>query len=147
MEEHAFVLDQSTDPAATVTVHREALLVLRPRLVTVEIDPASPPWPSRVSRHVQALNRIGERQGRWPPPERPFASTGVDLDPRKDGDFEVLVALSPHALLADGYDGEGRNIYSASDQGGLWLTLTIDEHADVVRRLRESGVGDVFTSA
>jgi hypothetical protein len=28
----------------------------------------------------------------------------VDLDPRNDAEFEVLIILSPHTLLADGYE-------------------------------------------
>jgi hypothetical protein len=72
------------------------------------------------------------------------ARTGVDLDPCDDAEFEVLVTLAPHTLLADGYDEEGRRIYSAPDQGGLWASLSADEHAEVMRRLRESGVGDVL---
>jgi len=66
----------------------------------------------------------------------------VDLDPRNDAEFEVLIILSPHTLLADGYDEDGRNVYSADDQGGLWLKLTADEHAEVSRRLSEVGVGE-----
>jgi hypothetical protein len=141
-EQSVFVLDQSAGEPAVVATHREALLVLRPRLATVEIDPTSPPWPLEVSRQVQALHRLGERQGRWPPRNRPLARTGVDLDPRNDAEFEVLITLSPHTLLADGWDEDGRNIYSASDEGGLWLRLTADEHAEVSRRLSEIGVGE-----
>jgi hypothetical protein len=144
VEERAYVADTSIGPAAVVAVHREAPLVLRPRLVAVEIDPTPPPWPSQVSRHVQVLHGIAERQGRWPPRNRPFASTGIDLDPDDDAEFEVLVALSPHTLLADGYDQDGRNVYSATDEGGLWLSLRAEEHDAVVGRLSEAGVGDVL---
>jgi hypothetical protein len=107
-------------------------LVLRPRLATVEIDPTSP----QVSCQVQALHRLGEWQGRWPPQNRPLARTGVDLDPRNDAEFEVLIILSPHTLLADGCDEDGRNIYSADDHGGLWLKLTADENAEVAAAVR-----------
>jgi hypothetical protein len=46
VKKHAYVLDESADRRAAVAVHREALLVLRPRLVTVEVDP-TPDWPSK----------------------------------------------------------------------------------------------------
>ena len=101
-EQSAFVLDQSAGGPAVVATHREAPLVLRPRLATVEIDPNVAAWPPEVSCQVQALHRLGERQGRWPPRNRPLARTGVDLDPRNDAEFEVLIILSPHTLLADG---------------------------------------------
>ena len=103
-EQSAFVLDQSAGGPAVVATHREALLVLRPRLATVEIDPNVAAWPPEVSCQVQALHRLGERQGRWPPQNRPLARTGVDLDPRSDAEFDVLIILSPHTLLADGYE-------------------------------------------
>jgi len=93
-------------------------------------------WPPEVSCQVQALHRLGERQGRWPPQNRPLARTGVDLDPRNDAEFEVLIILSSHTLLADGCDEDGRNIYSADDQGGLWLKLTADENAEVAAAVR-----------
>lgn len=138
------MLDESAGGTAVVAIHREALLVLRRRLASVEIDPTSPPWPPDVSRQVQLLHRLGERQGRWPPRNRPLARTSVDLDPRDDIEFGVLIALSPYTLLADGWDEGGRNIYSADDQGGLWLCLTADEYAEVSRRLSEVGVGETL---
>ena len=70
----------------------------------------------------------------------------MDLDPRNDAEFEGMTTLSPHTLLADGYDGAGRNIYSADDQGGLWLKLTTDEHAELSQRLSEVGVGESVLS-
>jgi hypothetical protein len=142
VEEQAYVLDQSVARDVLAAAHREALLVLRPRLATVEIDPTSPPWPPEASRQVQGLYWLAERQGRWPPPRRPLARTGVDLDPRDDTEFEIVIALSPHTLLADGYDRAGRNIYSAADQGGLWLTLTVGEHRELTRRLDQLGFGE-----
>jgi len=77
-ERSAFVLDPSAGGPAVVATHREALLVLRPRLATVEIDPTSPPWPPEVSCQVQALHRLGERPGATNPPagkDRAWTST------------------------------------------------------------------------
>jgi hypothetical protein len=77
-QQSAFVLDQSAGGPAVVATHREALLVLRPRLATVEIDPTSPPWPPEVSCQVQALHRLGERPGATNPPagkDRAWTST------------------------------------------------------------------------
>jgi len=88
---------------------------------------------------VEALHEIGARQGRWPPRNRPFARTGVDLDPRADAEFEILVALSPYTLLADGWDQDHVNIYDANDEGGLWLNLSTEEHAQIVECLGGDG--------
>lgn len=138
--QHRRVLAGGLDVDVIVAVHREVLQVLRPVLDVVEIDPTPPPWPDDASKAVEALYVLAERQGRWPTRRGLLRSTGVRLDPRIDQEFAVAVALSACALLADGSDRDQRNIFSASDSGDLWLTLTEDQEALIGRRLLAVGL-------
>jgi hypothetical protein len=112
----------------------------------------SPPWRStqrrrRGPRKSRAKSRrcTGSVSGRAPR-TRPLARTGRGPRPAercrvRGPDHPVSAHAAGRRLRED-----GRNVYSADDQGGLWLKLTADEHAEVSRRLSEVGVGEAVLS-
>jgi hypothetical protein len=134
------VLSHAATSEEAALVHQAALLVLRPNLKSVELEPTDAGWPEGVRSAVQALHTLGAEQGRVPPVRRIFARTGVDLDPAVDQHFEIVCALAPHTLLADGWDLAGNNVYSATDAGGLWLRLSRGQHEQLTEWLQGSGV-------
>ena len=134
------MLSHAATPEEAALVHQAVLMVLRPHLKSVELDPTEAGWPEGVRSAVEALHTLGAGQGRWPPMKRLFARTGVDLDPAIDQHFEIVCALAPHTLLADGWDLAGKNVHSATDSGCLWLRLSRAQHEQLTQRLLGSGV-------
>jgi hypothetical protein len=135
-----WVLSDAATRDDAALVHKAALTVLRPDLKRVEMDPAEAGWPEEVRSAVDELHAVGAAQGRWPERKRVVARTGVDLDPAVDRDFEIACALAPHAVLADGWDLAGNNVYEATDSGGLLLTLSRAQHEELTQRLLASVV-------
>lgn len=133
-DRRTYVLDEGCPAEAVSAAHRETLLVLRPHLDRVEIDPDSG-WPPEVADAVAQLHQIGQAQGRIPPRARTLWMSGVDLTPRDDAHFALLVALCPLTLRGDGCDADTRHLYSTNDIGGLWVRLTDAEYQDLQTRL------------
>ena len=125
------------DAATVEAVHRAALLVLRPRLVHLDVDVVSDePWPEDVVWAVDAAEPYCVRRHWWR--RRPTRAITARIDPDDDTGFAVAVALVPHTI---GATGVARGVaYRAHDTGrALVVDLTAAE-ADRARELvREQG--------
>ncbi len=68
-------------------------------------------------------------------------SITIDLDPRKDDDFQLAVALVPHTIDGTGIAYDNRIIYSGNDTGtSAYFELTEDEHQRTVPFMTAAGV-------
>jgi hypothetical protein len=111
---------------AVVRAHHILLRAVRPALDLIYIDMISDlPWPTDVSRELNALRTLGTEQRET---DRDDPQVGIRLDPRSDEQFSIALALAPYSISVEGYS-LGRQIFSASDTGtGLWADLSSDQY-------------------
>jgi hypothetical protein len=128
-----------------VTVHREALYVLRPALDLAMLDAAPPGrWPPALAAKANELADLAETQRTatrawWR--RKPARVREVSLDPAVDAHFSVLMNLVPYARLAMGTSGTEGVLYWAADNGtDLRCHLTESEHIALQDRLRSAGL-------
>jgi hypothetical protein len=134
------------DGAAPVTVAaacRGALLVLRDRIVRLQVDVYSDePWPPGAIEAVQALEglrlvrhgRLARRFGRDP-------SISLALDPRDDHELGLAVAVAPYTICGSGLDERGRLLWDVNDTGTSVTFLLLSHELDAVRSHVESSGG------
>ncbi|GAA5005839.1 hypothetical protein GCM10023317_40510 [Actinopolymorpha pittospori] len=101
----------------------------------------SPTAPEGTQNAVQRLTDLARTQdARQHDPSHPVGYVGIEVEVTDDDQFDLLVALSPFTINAEGYTEADDLIYSASDTGtGLWMQLTPTQHEELVERLRASG--------
>ncbi|GAA2222110.1 hypothetical protein GCM10010232_03080 [Streptomyces amakusaensis] len=134
---------------AAAHAHRAALLVLRDSLRTAHLDAYSDePWPADVLpsyEHALSLAETAAPPGPRPAKRRDLGM-GIDLDPRDDAHFTVLLDLAPHTISAEAHGDEGP-LFSASDTGtALWIAVTPAQEALLGERLDALGIPrTVFT--
>jgi hypothetical protein len=126
------------DGATPVTVEaacRSALLVLRDRIVTLQVDVCSDePWPPDAIEAVRALDelrlarrgRLARRFGRDP-------SITLDLDPRDDRELGLAVAVAPYTICGSGLDERGRLLWDVNDTGTSVTFSLLPHELDTVR--------------
>src|SRR5436190_1956169 len=115
----ALRLEAGLEPAQVVQAHRQALLVLRTSIEDASFDAISDkPWPLDVVPFVdRALSMSrNELEAAGPRARKRDLSVDVGVDVRDDAQFEVLLALAPFTIDANGFAG-GRFVFSASDTG------------------------------
>ncbi|SDR70356.1 hypothetical protein SAMN04489717_0159 [Actinopolymorpha singaporensis] len=129
----AFALADDADEATAIAAHQEGLRVVRGALRRVWIDAISDsPWPEQAQVALRALLDLAELHH--------TSDTGIELDVSDDDQFDLVVALSPFTISAEGWAESDEQIYSASDTGtGLWMALTPREHSEVRERLLTRG--------
>ncbi|MBE1604777.1 hypothetical protein [Actinopolymorpha pittospori] len=134
----AFVLDDTADRPTVIAAHREALHVLRSTLRRAWVDAISDdPWPEDTQKPVQRLIDLARvRDSCQDDPSQSVGYVGIEVDVSDDDQFELLVALSPFTINAEGYTEADELVYSASDTGtGLWMLLTPAQYEELVERL------------
>ncbi len=123
---------------------RAVLHALQDRLTSIDVDVYSDePWPPDVEWAVAALSdRAVEQRGRlakrfgWAP------GVTVRLDPSVDRDLDLGAAIAPYTIAMTGIATNGGVVVSADDTGSSFVVeLTPTEHAAVLARLAELGVG------
>ncbi|GAA2760039.1 hypothetical protein GCM10009872_54000 [Actinopolymorpha rutila] len=129
----AFVLDDDADEATVIAAHQEGLRVVRGVLRRVWIDAISDrPWPQQAQDPLRALLDLAAL--------RHTGDTGIEVDVGDDDQFDLVVALSPFTISAEGWAESDEQIYSASDTGtSLWMALTPREHSELRERLLTRG--------
>ena len=136
------VLVDGVRSADVVSVHREALQVLRSGIDAAHIDAYSDDfWPPEVlDSYERALSLAREEVVRGTRSRRSDPGMGIDIDVRDDGQFEVLSDLAPYTIHAEGWR-EGRLVFSASDSGtALWIEVTQEQEAALLSRLGLLGI-------
>lgn len=141
-------LRDDLEEADVVRAHREALRVLRDSIETAHFDAYSDePWPQDVVAAYEYALSMAERDvaGGARRPKGDFRM-GIDVDVRDDTQFEVLLALAPFTIHAEGRRGS-EEIFSASDTGtALWIAVSAEQEALLMSLLAAQGVPDtVFT--
>ncbi|WP_426310677.1 hypothetical protein [Cellulosimicrobium sp. E-16] len=131
--------------AAPVTVEavcREALVVLRDRIVTLQVDLSSDdPWPSDVVQAVRAMDELRHaRRGRLARWLGSGPSISLDLDPRDDHEFGLAVDVAPYTICGTGLDERGRVLWDVNDTGtSVTFSLLPHELDDLRDRVERSG--------
>lgn len=136
------VLVDGVRRADVVRVHREALHVLRSGIDAAHSDACSgDAWPPEVLHsYERVLSLAREEAVRGSRSRRSDPGTGVDIDVRDDGQFEVLSDLVPYTIHAEGRR-EGRLVFSAGDSGtALWIEVTQEQEAALLSRLGLLGI-------
>ncbi|MFJ4584030.1 hypothetical protein [Streptomyces echinatus] len=138
----ALFLRGALEPAELARAHLEALLVLRSSIETAHIDAYSDAaWPQEVVssyEHALAMGRDEVVRGTRSAKDDP--GMGIDVDVRDDAQFEVLLALAPYTIHAEGWC-EGQQVFSASDTGtALWVAVTQQQEEELMSRLMTHGI-------
>ncbi|MFF0167423.1 hypothetical protein [Streptomyces prasinus] len=138
----ALLLGKALEPAELVRAHQEALLVLRSSMETAHIDAYSDAaWPQEMLssyEHALSMGRAGVISGARSAKDDP--GMGIDVDVRDDAQFEVLLALAPYTIHAEGRRA-GRPVFSADDTGAaLWVAVTQQQEAELMSRLVAHGI-------
>ncbi|MGY1498792.1 hypothetical protein ACW4TU_19710 [Streptomyces sp. QTS52] len=144
------VLLEGLDHADIAHVHREALRVLRSGLDTAHLDAYSDDaWPPETLPSYERLLTLGtETLAAGRRSRRADLGMAIDIDVRDDEQFGLLLALAPHTINAEAGQGD-RSVFSANDSGtSLWLAVTMEQEAELRRRLGELGIpADVLADA
>ncbi|WP_328723427.1 hypothetical protein OHT52_30600 [Streptomyces sp. NBC_00247] len=132
-----------------MSAHREALRALRDDIETAHFDAYSDaPWPPEVVPAYERASSMAEhRVAGGVRSAKGDHGMGIDVDVRDDAQFDVLLALAPFTIHAEGWR-QGRQIFSASDTGtALMIAVTARQEALLMSRLGASGVpATAFTS-
>jgi hypothetical protein len=136
------MLGDGLGAAEVVHAHREALRVLRAGIEAAHVDAYSDvPWPQDVVscyERALAMARDAVAVGARSPRDDP--GMGIDVDVRDDAQFEVLLALAPYTIHAEGRR-QGRPVFSAGDTGtALWLAVTEWQEVELMSRLHAYGI-------
>ncbi|MYQ48009.1 hypothetical protein GTW40_23675 [Streptomyces sp. SID4985] len=144
------LLGDSLESAERARAHHEALLVLRSSIETAHIDAYSDvAWPQEVVSHYERALSIGRDEVvRGARSANGDPGMGIDIDVRNDAEFEMLLALAPYTIHAEGWR-QGQQIFSVGDTGtALWVAVTRQQEADLMSRLRAYGIpSTAFTVA
>ncbi|MEU0680157.1 MULTISPECIES: hypothetical protein [Streptomyces] len=138
----ALVLGDSLEPAELARAHHEVLLVLRSSIETAHIDAYSDAaWPQEVVSFYERARTMGrDAVVRGARSVKDDPGMGIDVDVRDDAQFEVLSALAPYTIHAEGWR-EGRLVFSASDTGtALWVAVTQQQEVELMSRLVAHGI-------
>ena len=138
----ALLLGDSLEPAELARAHHEALLVLRSSIETAHIDAYSDAaWPQEVvSFYERALSMGRDAVVRGARSVKDDPGMGIDVDVHDDAQFEVLLALAPYTIHAEGWR-EGQLVFSASDTGtALWVAVTQQQEVELMSRLVAHGI-------
>ncbi|MFD8911489.1 hypothetical protein [Streptomyces sp. NPDC059575] len=136
------LLGDSLESAELARAHHEALLVLRSNIETAHIDAYSDvAWPQEVVSHYERALSIGQDAvARGARSVKGDPGMGIDVDVRDDAQFEVLLALAPYTIHAEGWR-QGRQIFSAGDTGtALWVAVTQQQEAELMSGLGAYGI-------
>ncbi|WP_199924887.1 hypothetical protein [Streptomyces sp. NRRL WC-3725] len=138
----ALLLGDALEPAELARAHREALFVLRSTIETAHIDAYSDAtWPQEVMAFYERALAMGQDavvRGARSATDDP--GMGIDVDVRDDAQFEVLLALAPYTIHAEGWRG-GQLVFSASDTGSaLWVAVTQQHEVELLSRLMAHGI-------
>ncbi|MGW0857710.1 hypothetical protein [Streptomyces sp. NPDC002690] len=135
-------LRDGLEDADVANAHREALLVLRDSIGTAYLDAHSDgPWPREVlAAYERALSMAEHRAAEGVRRAKGGLGMGIDVDVRDDAQFDVLLALAPFTIGAEGWQGD-REIFSASDTGtALCIAVTARQEALLMARLGALGI-------
>ncbi|MFI9586275.1 hypothetical protein ACIHCQ_31545 [Streptomyces sp. NPDC052236] len=146
---HELFLREGLDAVDVVRAHTAALRVLRSSIESAHVDAYSDvAWPQDVMpSYEQALclarNAVvsGTRSARADP------GMGIDIDIRDDAQFEVLLALAPYTIHAEGWLGN-QSIFSMDDTGtALWVAVTAAEEVELRSQLDTLGIARMAFTA
>ncbi len=137
-----FLLGDSLEAEQLARAHHEALRVLRSSIETAHIDAYSDAaWPQEVVPiYERALSMGPDELALGARSMKDDPGLGIDVDVRDDAQFEVLLALAPYTIHAEGWR-KGQLIFSASDTGStLWVAVTQQQENELMSRLVRHGV-------
>lgn len=141
-EDVCWTVADGAAPGTVTTVCREALVVLRDRIVTLQVDLCSDdPWPPDVVESVQALDALRyARRGRLARWLGSGPSISLDLDPRDDHEFGLALDVAPYTICGSGFDARGRLLWDVNDTGtSVTFSLLPHELDDLRVRVERSG--------
>lgn len=138
----AYTVDSEAPAGAVAAAYRGALTAMRIRLADFSLDLISDQaWPPDVRWAVEALTPRRPLRTSVLPWVKREPSINIDLDLRKDEDFQLAVALAPYTINGDGRDDDDRVIYSGDDTGtSAYFELTETEHETTVKFMTEASV-------
>ncbi|QJW37935.1 hypothetical protein [Cellulosimicrobium protaetiae] len=122
-------------PGAVAAACRGALLAVRDRLTTLQVDVYSDgPWPPDAVEAVQELDelrharrsRLATRLGREP-------SISLDLDPRDDHELGLALAIAPYTICGSGFDERWQLLWDVNDTGTSTTFVLLPHELDAVR--------------
>ncbi len=101
-------------------------------------------WPPDVQWAVETLTPRRPPRTSILPWVKYQPSITIDLDPRKDDDFQLAVALVPYTIDGAGI-ADDRIIYSGNDTGtSACFELTEDEHQTTAQFMTAAGASAVW---
>jgi len=138
----AYNVASDAPPSAVAAVFRGALTAVRSRLAGFWIDLISDrAWPPEVQWAVEALTPRRPSRTSILPWVKYRPSITIDLDLRKDEDFQLAMALVPYTIDGTGIADDNRIIYNGNDTGwSSYFELTEEEHQTAVRFMTAAGV-------
>jgi hypothetical protein len=137
----AYTVDSDAPAGAVAAAYRGALTAMRSRITDFSLDLISDrTWPADVEWAVEALTPRRPPRTSILPWVKREPSINIDLDLRKDEDFQLAVALAPYTINGDGRADDNRIIYSGNDTGtSAYFELTETEHQTTVQFMTEAG--------
>ena len=138
----AYSVASDAPPEAVAAAYRGALTAMRGRLADFYLYLVSDrAWPPDVQWAVESLTPRRPPRTSIFPWVRYQPSITIDLDLRKDDDFQLAAALVPYTIGATGIADDNRIIYSGHDTGtSAYFELTEDEHQTTLQFMTAAGV-------
>lgn len=138
----AYSLASDAPKNAVAAGYRGAHTAMRGRITDFSLDLVSDKlWPPDVQWAVENLTPRRPPRASILPWIKYQPSITIDLDLRKDDDFQLAVALVPYTIDGTGIADDNRIIYSATDTGtSAYFELTDDEHQTTEQFMTAAGV-------
>ena len=137
----AYSVASDAPPSAVAAAFRGALTAVRSRLAGFWIDLISDrDWPPDVQWAVEALAPRRPPRTSILPWVKHQPSITIDLDVRRDDDFQLAMALVPYTIDGTGIADDNRIIYNGNDTGwSSYFELTEEEHQTAVQFMTAAG--------